>query len=87
MTPQRAAILSLEALGWLAGDEEALTGFLAISGADMTALRAGADSPDLHLAVIEYLLGQDALAQRFCETTGTDPQELHLARHVLGGVS
>lgn len=85
MTLERAEIISLTALGWLAGDEEALTGFLAASGADMGALRAGADNPDLHLAVIDYLLGQDALIERLCAATGMEPQALHRARHALGG--
>lgn len=87
MTRERAEIISLTVLGWLAGDEDALTGFLAVSGADMATLRSGADNPDLLLAVTEYLLSQDALAQRFCETTETPPHDLHQARHMLGGVS
>jgi hypothetical protein len=85
MTPQRAAILGLEALGWLAGNAETLDQFLGISGADREALRAGADSADMQLAVIEFLLEHEDLLLGFCEDTDTKPQAMHLARHVLGG--
>jgi hypothetical protein len=83
MTPQRAEILSLEGLGWLAGDDDALTRFLSLSGAGIETLRDGAASRDTHLAVIEFLLTQEDLMLRFCDDTGTDPQALHLARHIL----
>jgi len=87
MTPERAEILSLEGLGWLAGDEDGLIRFLSISGAGIEALRDGAGNRDTHLAVIEFLLTQEDLMLRFCEDTGTDPRALHLARHVLGGAA
>lgn len=85
MTPQRAEILSLEGLGWLAGDEDALTRFLSISGTDIAALRAAAESRDTLLAVVEFLLNQEDLMLRFCESAGVEPQALHQARHALGG--
>ncbi|MCP5410861.1 MAG: DUF3572 domain-containing protein [Alphaproteobacteria bacterium] len=85
MTPERAEILSLEGLGWLAGDEDALTRFLSLSGADIGALRQAAGSPDMQLAVIEFLLGQEDLMLRFCEDVQVKPEALHQARHVLGG--
>lgn len=85
MTPDRAEILSLEALGWLAGDEDGLTRFLAASGTDIAALRGGAGQRGTGLAVIEFLLAQEDLVVRFCEDTGAQPQALHLARHVLEG--
>lgn len=85
MTPERAEILSLEGLGWLAGDEEALTRFLSLSGADMDSLRDNAGSRDTALAVIEFLLAQEDLMLRFCEAMTLEPMTLHQARHALGG--
>lgn len=87
MSPERAEILSLEGLGWLAGDEDALTRFLSLSGADIASLREAAGSRDMMLAVIEFLLSQEDLMLRFCETAEVEPMALHQARHALGGAS
>jgi hypothetical protein len=85
MTPARAEILSLEALGWPAGDEDGLPRFLAASGTDIGALRAAAGNPDTLLAVIEFLLTQEDMMLRFCEAAGAEPAALHQARYALGG--
>jgi hypothetical protein len=87
MTLERAEILCLEGLGWLAGDEDALTRFLSISGADIAALRQAAENRDTLLAVVEFLLTHEDLMLRFCEDSGAAPQALHQARHVLAGPS
>ena len=46
MNPENAEILALQALGWLAGDEDGLERFLSLSGLDAAALRRPAGSPD-----------------------------------------
>ena len=83
MTPESAEILALEGLGWLAGQEEGLDRFLAISGLDPASLRAAAGSPGTGLAVVEFLLANEPLLLAFCEATGTSPQAVHAARHRL----
>lgn len=85
MTPEAAEILSLEGLGWLAGDDEALTRFLAASGSDMTQLRQDAGRRDTQLAVLAFLLEQEDLMLRFCTAANVAPQSLHLAHHALEG--
>jgi hypothetical protein len=84
MTPENAEILALEGLGWLAGEEDAIHRFLNLSGIDTDALRAGAGSPEMGLAVLDFLLTNEDLLVRFCETASVDPKDLHLARHRLG---
>ena len=49
MTPQSAEILSLEGLGWLASDADALDRFLAATGIDGADLRAAAGSREARL--------------------------------------
>ncbi len=83
MTPDAAEILSLHALGWLAGDPAALERFLAVSGIDAQGLKAGAGSRDMALAVIDFLLLHEAFLLPFCESAEIRPPSLHLARHVL----
>ena len=85
MNTQKAEILALEGLCWLAGDEDGLKRFLNLSGLDQGALRAAAGSPDMHVAVLDFLLAHEDLLLRFCERAAVAPRQLHLARHRLGG--
>lgn len=84
MTPENAEILALEALGWLAGDEEALQRFLTQSGIDAAALRLGAGSPEMNVAVLEFLLAHEDLLLRFCEAADLKPSHVHAGRNALG---
>lgn len=86
MTPENAEILALQGLGWLAGDPEELQKFLNLSGVDGAALREAAGTPEMGVAILDYLLGHEELLLRFCDSTDVPPRELHLARHVLGGI-
>ncbi len=85
MTPENAEILALEALGWLAGEEDAIQRFLNLSGMDSAALRDGAGSPEMGVAVLDFLLANEDLLLLFCESATIPPKQLHLARHRLGG--
>jgi hypothetical protein len=83
MTPEKAEILALEGLGWLAGEPESMGKFLNLSGMDAAALRDAAGEPDTGLAVLDFLLGQDALLLKFCESLAVEPRQVHAARHAL----
>jgi hypothetical protein len=85
MNTENAEILALQSLGWLAGDEDGLQRFLDLSGLDVGALRSQAGTSDMNVAVLDFLLGQEDLLMRFCETAAIAPKDLHLARHRLGG--
>jgi len=86
MTPETAEILAFEALGWLAGEPEELQKFLNLSGLDVAALRNAAGSPEMNVAILDYLLAHEELLLRFCDAAEAKPKDLHLARHVLGGI-
>ena len=86
MTPEKAEILAFETLGWLAGEPEDLQKFLNISGLDAAALRDAAGSPEMSVAILDYLLAHEELLLRFCDFADAKPKDLHLARHVLGGI-
>ena len=85
MTPENAEILALEALGWLAGEDEAIQRFLGQSGMDPAELRQAAADPGTGAAVLDFLMGDEELLLRFCEHAQVSPKQLHLARHRLGG--
>ena len=84
-TPENAEILALEGLGWLAGDQDGIQRFLDQSGIDADTLRQAADSPEMAVAVLDFLLANEDLLLRFCESAAISPKALHLARHRLGG--
>ena len=84
-TREKAEILALEALTWLAGQEEGLRRFLDQSGIDVPALKASAGSPEMGMAVLDFLLANEDRLLDFCESASMEPQVLHLARHRLDG--
>ena len=85
MTPENAEIIALEGLGWLAGEEDGIQRFLNQSGIDAQALRQAAGSPEMGVALLDFLLANEDLLLRFCEGASFSPKQLHLARYRLGG--
>ncbi len=83
-TEESAEILALQALGWLVGDAERLSRFLALSGLDGATLRDVADNRDTARAVLDFLLSDEELLLDFCEMAQIAPKSLPLYRHRLG---
>ena len=83
MSPERAEILGLEALTWLVAEPDALARFLAGSGVSGADLRESAGSPELTVAVLDFLLANEALLLGFCKASGSNVASLHHARHML----
>jgi Protein of unknown function (DUF3572) len=77
--------LGLKALAFLAGAQEDLQRFMAVSGADAATLRARADEPEFLAAVLDYLLANETLLVDFCTAESLEPREVHLAAARLGG--
>jgi len=84
MTPEKAEILALEALSWLAGEPDSIQRFLDLSGISGAELRQAAAEPGTGLAVLDFLLGHEDMLVKFCESAGLDPRQVHAARHALG---
>ena len=85
MTPDRAEVLALEGLGWLAGQEDGIQRILNQSGIDAATLRDAAGSREMGVAVLDFLLGHEDLLLPFCESLSLNPRHVHMARHALGG--
>jgi hypothetical protein len=83
VSPERAEILGLNALAWLAGEPDALAQFLKLSGISGKDLRDAAGSTGLTIAVMDFLLAHENLLLVFCEASGTGAAELLTARRVL----
>lgn len=82
---QDAESLAVEALTFLASDEERLSRFLALSGIDPAGIRQAAADPGFLGAVLDYLAGDERLLLMFAETAGRDPGDVNKALMALGG--
>lgn len=82
MSPEAALVLALQALGWIAGEDEILPTFLAATGASVADLKAHASDPDFLGAVLDFLLQDDRWVIAFCDSHGhpyTAPQSARMA--------
>jgi hypothetical protein len=85
MPPRPADEIAILALGLLAADPEQAAAFLAASGAAPADLRQRATEPLFLGFVLDFVMADDALARRFCESEGLSAEQLHRARAALPG--
>jgi hypothetical protein len=85
MTPDEAQTLALKALAFIVNSDQARDRFMGLSGLDGATLRARAAEPQMHVALLDFLLADEGLLVDFCKTGSLDPKAVHMARYVLGG--
>lgn len=85
MSPDSAQVVALQALAWIAADEDRLAGFMAMTGAGPADLRARAADADFLGAVLDFLLTDDAWVIGFCDAHGLPYATPQSARAVLPG--
>lgn len=82
---ETAEVIALQALGWIAGDAELLAAFSGASGVALDDLRTRATEPDFLVAVLDFLLMDDARVIAFCDANGLGYPEPLAARQALPG--
>ncbi len=85
MKRKTAETVALQALGWLASDDEQLMAFLGMTGAGIGDLAAGASNPAFLASVLDFLLAEDGRIIAFCEQAGLDCAIPMQARAALPG--
>lgn len=85
MHQDAAQVLALEALGWLAAQDELFPTFLNASGASLAEVQRRAGDPDFLGAVLEFLLMDDAWVIAFCDQHGHPYTAPQAARAALPG--
>lgn len=85
MTPDSAETFALNALAWLAGNEELLPVFLGATGASEADLRARAGEPEFLGSVLDFLMMDDAWIIAFCDAGGVAYEMPMQARMALPG--
>ncbi len=85
MNRDSAERIGIQALGWLAGNDEYLQRFLDTGGASAGDLRRRAQEPEFLGFVLDFLLMDDAMVLAFCADTGIAPEVPMQARAALPG--
>ena len=85
MTEDRAETIAIEALGWLAAEEDLLPVFLGASGASMEDVKNRAGDPEFLGAVLDFLTMDDAWVVGFCDAAGLPYDAPRQARQALPG--
>lgn len=85
MQPEAAQLLALQALGWIASEDEVFPLFLTATGANLSDLRARAADPDFLAAVLDFLLQDDRWVIAFCDAQGHAYTAPQAARAALPG--
>ena len=85
MKIEQAETMAIQALSWLASDEEILSQFLNISGAAPGDLRSRAKEPEFLGFVLDFIMRDDETILGFCGSTSASPETVQRARISLGG--
>lgn len=82
---ETAETLALQALSWLAGNEDLLPVFLGSTGASEADLRTQAGDPVFLGAVLDFVMMDDAWVVAFCDTHALPYDRIMQARAALPG--
>lgn len=85
MNSEQAETIALQALVWILEDEDMTLRFLGMSGADLQALRQGADAPEVLCSVMDFILMDDRTVLDFAESVKMPPESVPLVRYSLPG--
>lgn len=85
LSQSQAEVLALQALGYIASDEELLPRFLALTGMDAEGLRAAAAETGTLIAVIDFIMFDDASVTGFAEHAEIEPEAVARIRFLLAG--
>ena len=78
-----AEAIAVEALGFLAADQERLRRFLELSGLLPSKIRAAAAEPGFLAGVLDHVAADERLLLALAEATAKRPELIMAARHVL----
>ncbi|MCV6824974.1 MULTISPECIES: DUF3572 domain-containing protein [Halocynthiibacter] len=85
MNPETAQVRAIQALGWLAGNEELWDVFLGSTGASAKDVRAGAEDPEYLGSVLDFVMLDDKWVMDLCAAMGWPFETLKQTRIALPG--
>ena len=72
-------------LGWLAGQPDLMSRFLALSGLSADGLRQAASEPGFFGGLLAFLMNHEPTMMAFCDETDIGPERVAAAYHALAG--
>ena len=85
MDRNKATGYAIDALLWLADNEQSLEVFLSASGANAEDLRVRAKDPEFLAFVLDFFMTSDELIISLSEKINISPEQLDMARSALSG--
>lgn len=85
MKQEIAETIALQIMGWLAAEDDLLGVFLGASGADLNDMKRRAAEPEFQLAVVDFVLMDDAWVIACCTALGLENAALQQVRQALPG--
>jgi hypothetical protein len=80
---EAAEIVAIQALAFIAQDQDRLGRFLAITGMGPAEIRDAARDRHFLAGVLDYVAGDEALLVQFASYAGLDPATIGIARRAL----
>ncbi len=80
-----AETIAINALQYLAGDEEQLRCFLTLTGCNIADLRSNASSSEFQAALLDFFLSNEPTLLAFCAQYSIDPEHIATSQQILGG--
>ncbi|WP_234794780.1 DUF3572 domain-containing protein [Xaviernesmea oryzae] len=80
-----AETIAVTALGWIAAEPEQISRFLALTGADVSDLRAAAAEPGFLAGVLDFVMSHEPTLMDFCAASELAPDAVAAAWQKLAG--
>jgi len=75
--------IAIEALGFVAGEQELLGRFLDVTGLRADEIRTAAGQPGFLVGVLDFVLAHEPTLITFCQNSATEPEIVQIARDKL----
>ena len=82
---QDAETTAVAILGWLAGEPDLLSRFLALTGVSPVEVRNAVNDPGFLAGLVDFLMSHEPTLLAFSEATGIRPEAVVHAHAVLSG--
>jgi len=83
MTPDTATSIAISGLQFIAGDEEQISRFVALTGITPDEMREAAGSTGFLVAVLEFFMGDEPTLLAFAASNNMDPSDIQKALHTF----
>ena len=85
----RAEIIAINSLSFVASNEKYLAGYLNLSGSDLDVLKSALQTPEtsqnIYASILDYLLQNEKYLIEYCDEYELDPLDINRARKLFPG--